>query len=138
MLLLLPFCMNAQKKGNAQAEKELQEYKIKFLSQEMDLKSSQQSKFVELYTRMTNEKRKVYESAIELSNKVKNDPSANSSEYTRATEAMTQAKIQEGKIDQKYDAEFRKFLTSKQLYQMKEAEAKFRKMLKNLRDKKTR
>lgn len=135
ILLIIPFCVNAQR-PNPQAEKELLEYKIKYLSQEMDLKPNQQEKFVTLYTRMTNEKRKVYEQAIELSNKVKAGGGANSDEYSRATEAMNNAKIQEGKIDSKYDTEFRKFLTSKQIYTMKEAEAKFRSMLQELRQKK--
>ena len=60
-LLLIPALCFARK-GND--EKQLMEYKLKFLAQEMDLKADQQQRFVDLYTRMTAEKRAIYEDAV--------------------------------------------------------------------------
>lgn len=137
-VLLLPMMMLGQRGKNGQVEKELMEYKLKFLSQEMELEPSQQQKFVEVYTRMMTEKRRVFAAAVESENRVKKDPNASAKAYEQANAAMAQAKIQEGKIDKKYDAEFRKFLTPKQIYKMKEGEEKFRKMLKEVRGKKRR
>lgn len=134
--LLVPFMMSAQGRGDV--SKELQEYKIKYLAQEMDLKPDQQTKFVEVYTRMWNEKQKIFQTARNVERKVRSDNSASAADYQRANEAMSQAKIQEGQIDKKYDAEFKKFLTDKQIYKMKEAEKTFREKLKQLRNKKRR
>lgn len=55
-LLFIPALCFARK-GND--EKQLMEYKLKFLAQEMDLKPDQQQRFVDLYTRMTAEKRAI-------------------------------------------------------------------------------
>lgn len=129
-LLLIPALCFARK-GND--EKQLMEYKLKFLAQEMDLKPDQQQRFVDLYTRMTAEKRAIYEDAIEMERRVKNNAKATAEDYNRATEAMSAAKIKEGQIDQKYEKEFLKFLTPKQLYKMKQAEEEFRKHLRDAR-----
>lgn len=129
--LVLPFTVSAQRRG--EVNKELQEFKIKFLAQEMELTADQQPKFVEVYTRMTNEKKRIFKNAIELQKRVKRDKKASSADYQRATEAMSKAKIQEGKIDERYDNEFRKFLSPKQIYKMKEGEKKFRAKMKELR-----
>lgn len=134
--LIFPFMLAAQGRGDV--SKELQEYKIKYLAQEMDLKPDQQTRFIEVYTRMSNEKQKIFRAAHDVERKVRSDNSASSADYQRANEAMSQAKIREGQIDKKYDAEFKKFLTDKQIYKMKEAEKKFREKLKQLRNKKRR
>lgn len=134
LCLIVPVVLCAQRRGDV--SRELLEYKIKYLAQEMDLKSDQQTKFVELYTRMSNEKHQAFKSAIELERRVRNDKNASSEDYQRASDAMAQAKIKEGEIEKKYDAEFKKFLTAKQIYKMKEAEGTFREKLRELRAKK--
>lgn len=126
LLLLAPAISWAQKNSD---ERQLLEYKLKFLAQEMELKSDQQNTFVTLYSRMSGEKRKAYEAAIDLEHRVKRNENATAEDYAKATEAMTAAKVKEGQIDQKYEKEFKKFLTPKQLYLMKQAEDKFRQSL---------
>lgn len=126
----------AQKRSaDSRNEKELREYKIKFLAQEMELTAEQQPKFVEVYTKMMTEKKNAFENAIALDNKVRNAKNASEADYNKASEAMAQAKIKDGEIDKKYEKEFRKFLSSKQIYKMKEAEEKFRQRLKKARKK---
>ena len=137
ILLFLPLAVSAQK-SRAEMGREIQEFKLRFLAQEMELKPDQQAKFVEVYTRMSNEKRKAFEAAIALEKRVKQNKNATAEEFQQASDAMAKAKIAEGKIDQKYDAEFKKFLTPKQIYQMKEAEQQFRAKMKELRHKKKR
>lgn len=129
------FAQHKHGKGKENIGKELLEFKIKYLAQEMDLKGEQQQRFAELYGKMTSEKRNIYRSAHQLQKKVKKDAKATEADYAKATEAMAQAKIKEGEIDKKYEDSFKKFLTSKQIYQMKQAESEFRKKLKELRSK---
>lgn len=135
-LLLIPVMAFAQQKSKAEMGREIMEFKLKFLAQEMDLKADQQNRFVEVYTRMSNEKKKAFETAIALEKRVRNNKNASAEEFQQASDAMAKAKIAEGQIDQKYDAEFKKFLSPKQIYQMKEAEQKFRAKMKELRHKK--
>ena len=139
LMMLLPLAASAQRNGNREnVEKELHEYKLKYLAQEMELRADQQSRFFEVYNRMTKKKRKVFRTAVEMERKVKNDKNASAADYQRATDAMSEAKIKEGQIDQRYEDEFNKFLTPKQIYQMKEAEKKFRQKMSQLRGKKRR
>ena len=56
-------------------------------------------------------------------------------EYTEACRAMTEAKEKDAEIEKKYDAIFSEFLTSKQVYKMKDAEEKFRNKMHEMRHK---
>ena len=48
---------------------------------------------------------------------------------------MTEAKEKDAEIEKKYDAIFSEFLTSKQVYKMKDAEEKFRNKMHEMRHK---
>lgn len=136
LLMIVPAAVMAQHKNNrAKVEKELQDFKIKYLAQEMELRADQQAKFVEVYSRKMNEIRKIYETPMKLQHKVKHNKKATPEEYQKASDMMSDAKVQEGKVDRKYDEEFKKFLSSKQIYKMKQAEGEFRKKLQELRSK---
>lgn len=137
ILMIVPGVIMAQhKKNNAQVEKELLEFKVKYLAQEMELKSDQQNKFIEIYTRKMADLRKIYEPAIKMQHHVKHDKNVKPEEYQKATDMMVNAKAQEAQLDKKYDDEFKKFLSAKQLYKMKQGEKEFRAKLQNLRGKK--
>lgn len=120
-------------KSRAEMAKEIQEFKLKFLAQEMELKEDQQKKFFETYNEMTEERQKVYQSARELKRKVKHDANATEEDYRRAGEALDDARDKDIAIEKKYDKKFSTFLTSKQLYKMKNAEEKFRKRMQEMK-----
>lgn len=124
--------------GKVEREKmwrEMQEFKMKFLAQEMDLKESQQKKFFELYEQMSEEKRKVFRETKALEKKLKNNPDATDEEYSRVSAAITEAKEKEARIDKEYDAKFSTFLTSRQIFKMKAAEEKFRDKMRDMHNK---
>ena len=110
--------------------KEIQEYKIKFLAQEMMLKDDQKEKFAELYQQMSNERQANLKHLHSLEKALDNNPSE--ADYKAITEAMANVKLKDARIEQIYDKKFAKFLSSKQIYKMKEAEEKFRRKMQDM------
>lgn len=108
--------------------KELRDYKIKYLAQEMELKDDQKAKFVEVYEKMSEERRRNFESMRSMERKLKDN--ASEAEYKELSAKISDCKIKDAQIEKEYDAKFAEFLTQKQIYKMKEAEEKFhRKMM---------
>lgn len=116
--------------------KELQEFKLKFLAQEMELREDQKKSFNELYTQMTEERKKTFDEAFALKKKLRKNKDATEADYEAAAKAMTQAKERDAAIEKKYDEKFATFLSSKQIYQMKQAEEKFRQKMEKMRKEK--
>ena len=129
LLILATGLASAQKKGKDREKmfKEVQEYKMKFLAQEMELKEDQRSRFFELYGKMSEEKRCVYREIRKLEKSLKEDSSE--ARYKEVTSRISELREKDAAIDKRYDAEFSKFLTSKQIYKMKAGEEKFRKKM---------
>jgi Spy/CpxP family protein refolding chaperone len=127
MLICAPFNMAAQKR-NAPApwKKEFKEFKIRYLAQEIELRDDQKSLFVPLYTQMMEEKDEVMKVPISMQRRLDKMENASDEDYRKASEAMSNARIKENEIDQRYEEKFKQFLTPKQMYKLKEGERKFR------------
>lgn len=138
-LLLVCLPMSAKKPGEGSCcppekfRKEIREFKLKFLAQEMDLREDQQKQFFTLYTQMSDEKEALMRSVRQAVEKVEKMDNATESDYRSAAEAMTRAREQELAIDKKYEEKFSTFLTKKQIFKMNEAERKFRDKLNEMR-----
>lgn len=129
--------MYAQKKDKGGDRKmELQEYRMKVLAQEMELKEDQQKKFFELYGQMTEEKIKLFKEKRALEKKLEDSEDISDAEYKKVSEAITLSKEKMAQIERKYDEKFSQFLTQKQIYKMKVAEEKFRQKMNEVRHKK--
>lgn len=118
--------------------KEMREFKLKYLAQEMELRSDQQKKFFDLYNKMSDERRSVHRDIRKLENQLKNDKNVTERDYAKMTKALTDSKAKEAKIEAKYDAEFAKFLSQKQIFKMKQAEETFRAKMHQMRGKHAR
>lgn len=117
--------------------KELQEFKIKFLAQEIDLKDDQKERFAELYNEMTQKRMDCFKETRSLEKKIKDlKDKASDEDYKAVSEAMDKARTQDAEIERQYDEKFSEFLTSKQLYKLKQAEGKFRDKMAEMRGKK--
>ena len=117
--------------------KELQEFKIKFLAQEIDLKDDQKDRFAELYNEMTQKRMGCFKEVRNLEKKIKDaKDNASDEDYKAVSEAMDKARQQDADIERQYDEKFGEFLTSKQLYKLKQAEGKFRDKMAEMRGKK--
>lgn len=144
LLLILALIMGcsvsamAQRSGDKKSEnmmKELQEFKIKFIAQEIDLKESQKADFVELYSEMNSKRIEVMRDAWKMERELKKNKDASEADYQAVTDAMTKAKAKDAEIEKSYDEKFAKILSQKQIYKMKEAEEEFRKKMTEMRHK---
>lgn len=134
--VLVPAFAQNRGKDRESMRREVQEYKLKFLAQEMDLKEDQQKRFFDLYKQMTAEKVRVFKETKALEKRLNNSEDASDAEYETVSRAITEAKEKDAEIDRKYDKLFSQFLTSKQIFKMKAAEEKFRDKMHEMRHKK--
>lgn len=126
LAILSAIPMAAQDKGGLTPEKrkEYRDYKMKFLAQEMGLKEDVRKKFFEVYNQLSDERLEVRRNMHSINHKIK-DNTATDSDYA----ALNRLKEQDAEIDKKYDAKFAAFLSSKEIFKMKEAENVFRQKL---------
>lgn len=129
------FAQKNKDKSREEMRKELREFKIKFMAQEMDLKEDQQKQFIEVYGKMSDERMQLFEKTKRLEHKIKKEGDASEEEYAKVSKALTEAKEKDTEIEKRYDAEFSKFLSSKQIFLMKSAEEKFRQKMSEMRHK---
>lgn len=133
--------MAAQKKDGAkrpspEMRKEMREFKIKFIAQEIDLKEDQKKPFAELYNEMSEERWQIFHEIKNIERKLKNDKNASEADYEAAAKAITEAKERDAAIEKKYDAKFSTFLTSRQIFKMKGAEETYRQKMHEMHRKK--
>lgn len=137
MLLMLAAIVPAlaQQKGKDKGamRREVHEFKLKFLAQEMELREDQQKKFFDLYNRMTDEKVKVFKETKALEKKLNDSADASDADYEAVSRAITAAKEKDADIDKRYDEKFKQFLSAKQIFRMKGAEEKFRQKMHEMR-----
>lgn len=110
---------------NAEKLKELQEFKVKYLCQEMDLPADKQAEFSKLYMQYENERSTLFRELHKNFKHLSKSQSHTDVDYANAAEKMASAKSREGDLEMKYFNIFKTMLTPKQLYLMKRAEDKF-------------
>lgn len=121
------------KKDRGKMMKEVREFKIKYIAQEIELQDNQKEQFVALYNEMSDKRDGVMREAFKLERKVKRDSNATEADYKAAADAMNKARTEDAAIEKEYDEKFAKFLTSKQIYKMKSAEEEFRRKMEEMR-----
>lgn len=115
---------------------EVQDFKMKYLAQEMQLKEDQKEQFFKLYDEMCRKRFEVMKPAWTLEKNLKKKSSPSEEEYQEAAEAMSNAKEKSAAIEKEYGEKFAKFLSQKQIFKMKEAEEEFRKKMQEMRQNK--
>lgn len=113
--------------------REVQEFKMKYLAQEMDLSEVQKKKFFEVYEEMDKDRRECYQEAMEADRKLKKNKDATEADYQKVTEAFNKANTEWAVQEKDYNAKLSEFLSQKQIYKMKEAENSFKAKLDEMR-----
>jgi hypothetical protein len=133
----MPFASYADKKGDknrAEWRKEMREFKIKFVAQEIELQENQEKQFISIYNQMCDERQAILVKAHQAKKRVeKLGDAATDEDYRQASEAETQAREADADIEKRYNDKFKTFLSQKQMFKMKEAEGKFREKLMKMR-----
>ncbi len=138
-LILAPLYVSAQNVEPGPRDrdawmKEMQQFKNDFISRKLDLTDEQKNKFLPLYNQMDEEVRGIQEETRNLEKQTadKGDK-ATELEYEKAAEALYELKGRENVIEMKYFDQFKKILTPKQLFKLKESERDFTRELMNQR-----
>lgn len=113
--------------------KEMRDFKLRFLAQEMDLRQDQQKQFITTYNQMTEETQAVMQQTRNVMQRVEKMSNPTDADYEAACDALLKAHEQDLSIEKKYEERFKTFLSPKQIYLMKEAERKFRDRLREMR-----
>ena len=141
LVILSTVCVagaNAQKKNNHRGgdiHKEIRDFRIKFVAQEIELRDDQRKEFMETYSHLINDRRNAYAKVRELEKKVKDKKNASEADYKDLSDARSKASSEIVNLNTRYDAIFSKFLSQKQIVKMKEAEEKFRTRMMEMRGK---
>lgn len=131
---ILPgYAQDKPKKSRAEMHKEMVEFKTKYIAQEMELTDEQKEKFAPLYEQMDRERWQLFRETRALEKKLKNDKTATDADYEAAVKAVNEAKEKGAEIEKNYNERFKKFLSAKQLYKMKEAEDAFNQRMMKMR-----
>lgn len=141
VVLATVFSASAQKKDSKakreEMRKEMRDFKVKFIAQEIDLQESQSKRFVELYNQMSDEKDRLFHETRKMEKRIAGGE-ATDEEYAQASRVLTEAKEKDAEIEKKYDAKFSTFLSAKQIFKMKGAEEKFRRKIHEMHSRKHR
>lgn len=140
VLLASSAVMFAQHKGGKHKEdmfKEIKEFKLRYLAQELELPEDECQEFFVLYSQEMDERHKVWDPVMSLQRKAR-EGKATDEEYEQLSEAMNAAKSADAEIEARYDARYKKILTPKQIYKLKEAEETFREKMREMKSKNPR
>jgi len=99
--------------------------KHKMIVEELGLTPTQQKQFMPLYEQMEREIYQTNSEARALAAEVEKKRNPSDRDYEVAANALSNTRVREGEIEAKYYDKFAKILTKKQLFQLKQAEAKF-------------
>ena len=136
LVLTLTSAATAQN-GRTKFATDMYQAKHEMIIQELGLTPTQQKQFMPLYEQMEREIYQVNRNARALAAEVEKKKSPSDRDYEAAASALSNTRVQEGEIEAKYFEKFSKILSKKQLFQLKQAEAKFtREMLAKKKNKK--
>jgi len=130
LTLALSTIVTAQN-GRTKFATDMYQAKHEMIIQEVGLTMTQQKQFMPLYEQMEREIYEVNRNARALAKEVEKKKNPSDRDYEAAASALSNTRMREGEIEAKYFEKFSKILSKKQLFQLKQAEAKFtREMLK--------
>ncbi|WP_337625718.1 hypothetical protein [Phocaeicola sp.] len=138
MILLTCFCtyMHAQK--NKLSKEEFRARQEAFITENARLTPQEAKEFFPLYFELQDKKSKYNREAWQEIRKGK-QPNVSEEEYNRIVEDVIQTRITIDQLDLEYVRKYKKFLSSKKIYDIQRAEMKFhRHLLRPEREKKTK
>ncbi len=138
LVLVLAITASASSQnGRTKFASDMYQAKHEMIIQELGLTQTQQKQFMPLYEQMEREVYEVNRNARALAKEVENKKNPTDRDYEAAASALSNTRMREGEIEAKYFEKFSKILSKKQLFQLKQAEAKFtRQMLAKKKNKK--
>lgn len=121
----------ASEEQRRQWEAEFTKYKHDFFTKELNIPADKQTTFFALYDAMDRDRRQLFQKVKRARRTLDKKAAPTDAEYLEvvALDQETDRKVKE--LEWRYFAEFRKVLTPMQLYQLRPAEEKFMRSLRN-------
>ena len=137
MLMLALTSVAVAQNGRTKFATDMYQAKHEMIIKELGMTQTQQKQFMPIYEQMEREIYQVNRNARVLAAEVEKMKNPTDRDYEAAASALSNTRVQEGEIEAKYFEKFSKILSKKQLFQLKQAEAKFtREMLAKKKNKK--
>lgn len=135
MLMLVTLGVGYAQRPEARGKmwREVQEFKLKYLAQEIDLKEEDRAKFNDLYSRLEKERGEIFCEARKARKCVKGDKNATQADYEAASQTMANCRAKEAALVKEYDKKFAAFLSPKQIFKLHEAEDVFNNKMREMR-----
>lgn len=131
MVMALTTTVATAQNGRTKFATDMYQAKHEMIIEELGLTMTQQKQFMPLYEQMEREIYQVNRNARALAKEIENKKNPSDRDYEAAASALSSTRIREGEIEAKYFDKFSKILSKKQLFLLKQTEAKFtREMLK--------
>jgi len=125
MLMLALTSVAVAQNGRTKFATDMYQAKHEMIIKELGLTQTQQKQFMPIYEQMEREIYQVNRNARVLAAEVEKMKNPTDRDYEAAASALSNTRVQEGEIEAKYFEKFSKILSKKQLFQLKQAEAKF-------------
>lgn len=116
--------------------KELQDFKIKYLIQEMDLPADKQADFTRIYTQYCQSNSALFKDMFSRFTAMKAKKQPTDADYLALAERMASFKSREGQLENNCFQQLKTLLTPSQLFKLKKAESKFDHKVREMRGKK--
>lgn len=136
LFIAIPSFAQKQSADKEAMRKQFTEFKLKFLADEVGLKDDQRKQFEEVYSQMETERRAIFKRIKKIEKSIKDNKNATKEDYKKANNEKAAAKKEMFLLENKYDEKFATFLSSEQVYKLKEAEEKFTEKMRDCRNKK--
>ena len=133
--LTIPFAGAQDKKDKAKMMEELQQFKLDYISKEMQLSEKEKAEFVPLYNEYDRERRQAGAEAWKFERQLKKKNNASEADYKKLSELQQQAREKDNEIVKNFDSKLESLLSAKQIYTMHKAEGKFFEKMKDMRKK---
>lgn len=127
---------NGAPKNKPEMKKEIQDFKLRFVAQEIGLRDDQRAAFTEAYSRQMAEEDALFRQVGEANRRLKEIPNPTDADYERVNAVLVETKAKSAALEKKYDEIYAKFLTPQQRFKLKDAEMQFRRKMEEMCQKK--
>lgn len=128
LILFTCFCTYTQAQNNKLSKEEFRARQEAFITENANLTQQEAKKFFPLYFELQDKKSTYNREAWQEMRKGKQG-NLSEEEYARIVEALIQARITTDQLDLEYVRKYKKFLSSKKIYDIQRAEMKFHRHL---------
>lgn len=122
-------------KSREEMRRELREYKLNFLAEEMDLDEAAKAKFAEIFEENFDAQSQLFRESHKAKKELDAKKNPTDEDYNAYQKVQNSVKQREQALDARYRDKLSKVLNSKQMYKLQQGEEKFRAKMQEMKAK---